>query len=115
MKNKNTTKSNTKSNTKSVSKSQQMIDLWLKKTPINVIYKQMNVRYNFVNNVIHRYCRKHGVQFDTYNPKEQSKKSVILRMYFDEGITSYKEIAKSVDSHETYVWNCIDEYRQSIL
>jgi len=108
------TKKTKKSNTSVVSKSQQMIDLWLQKTPINVINKQLNVRYNFVNNVIHRYCRKNHVEFNTYNPKEKSKKSEIIRLYFDEGITSYKEIAKIVDSHETYVWNCVDEYRQSI-
>jgi len=96
-----------------ITKSQQMITLWLDKVPIKVIYKQMGVRYNFVNNVIHRYCKKNNVAFTTHNPISESKKSVIQRLYFDEKM-SMKDIAKKIDTHPTYVWNCVDEMRQSM-
>ncbi len=106
-------KSKDKEVEKNTTKSSQMIKLWLDKVPIKVIYKQMGVRYNFVNNVIHRYCKRHKVVFTTHSEVVESKKSIIQRLYFDEKM-SMKDIAKKLDTHPTYVWNCVDDMRQSM-
>lgn len=49
----------------STSKSQAMIKQWGEGIELTNIAKGLNVRYQFVNNVVHRHCRKHNLVFST--------------------------------------------------
>ena len=95
------------------SKSQQIITMWLDKVAIKDIHKSLNIRYQFANNVVHRYCKKHNLQFDTYNDATESKKSLIIPLYFDEK-KSIKEVATLLKTNKSYVWQVVDEHRQSL-
>ena len=100
----NKTKSNTKSST--------MIELWVSKKSISDISKELKVRYNFVYNVVSRYCRKNNITMDTHNPQTSTKKSVIIDLYFNQKL-SMNKIAKKINTNTSYVWSVVNDHRLS--
>ena len=101
-----------KSNKVAGSKSAKMISEWQAGVELADIAKSLGVRYQFVNNVVHRYCKKNSVEFTTNKVAEESKKSMILRLRNEEG-KEIKQIAALLKTNQSYVWQVIDDERQA--
>jgi len=84
------------------SKSKAMISLYNEGLEIKQIAEAMNVRYNFVYNVISNYCRMNEVELRTNKVNESSKK-VLIEQLFKEG-KSNTEIAKELKTNYNYVY-----------
>ena len=84
------------------SKSKAMIELYNEGLEIKQIAEVMNVRYNFVYNVISNFCRMHEVELRTNQSSESSKK-VLIEQLFKEG-KSNTEIAKELKTNYNYVY-----------
>lgn len=84
------------------SKSKAMIELYNEGLEIKEIATAMNVRYNFVYNVISNYCRMNDVELRTNQASESSKK-VLIEQLFKEG-KSNTEIAKELKTNYNYVY-----------
>lgn len=89
------------------SKSKKMIALYNGGLEIKEIANLMEVRYNFVYNVISNMCRMNDVELRTNNGNENSKKAVIIQM-FEEG-KSNVEIAKELKTNYNYVYKITKE------
>ena len=64
-----------------VSKSKKMIELYNGGVEIKEIATLMEVRYNFVYNVISNMCRMNDVELRTNKDNENSKKSLIIKLF----------------------------------
>lgn len=84
------------------SKSKAMIALYNEGLEIKQIAEAMNVRYNFVYNVISNFCRMNEVELRTNKVNESSKK-VLIEQLFKEG-KSNTEIAKELKTNYNYVY-----------
>lgn len=94
-------------NNVTLSKSKKMIELYSQGLEIKEIATLMNVRYNFVYNVVSNECRKEGIELRT-NKNENSKKSMIIEL-FKQG-KSRVDISKELKTNYNYVFNTIKEY-----
>ena len=93
--------------TSEVSKSKKMIALYEGGMEIKEIATLMEVRYNFVYNVISNMCRMNDVELRTNKDSGNSKKAIILTM-FQEG-KSNTEIAKELKTNYNYVYKITKE------
>ena len=84
------------------SKSKAMIELYNEGLEIKQIAQAMDVRYNFVYNVISNHCRMNDVELRTNKTSESSKK-VLIEQLFKEG-KSNTEIAKELKTNYNYVY-----------
>ena len=84
------------------SKSKAMIELYNGGLEIKEIATTMNVRYNFVYNVISNHCRMNDVELRT-NKTSASSKKVLIEQLFKEG-KSNTEIAKELKTNYNYVY-----------
>ena len=84
------------------SKSKAMIELYNEGLEIKQIAQAMDVRYNFVYNVISNHCRMNDVELRTNKTSESSKK-VLIEKLFKEG-KSNTEIAKELKTNYNYVY-----------
>ena len=84
------------------SKSQAMVELYNQGLEIKQIANAMDVRYNFVYNVISNYCRMNDIELRTNKNNENSKK-VMIEKLFHEGKTNV-EIAKELKTNYNYVY-----------
>ena len=84
------------------SKSQAMVELYNQGLEIKQIANAMDVRYNFVYNVISNYCRMNDIEIRTNKNNENSKK-VMIEKLFHEGKTNV-EIAKELKTNYNYVY-----------
>ena len=84
------------------SKSKAMIELYNDGLEIKQIAEIMNVRYNFVYNVISNFCRMNDVELRTNKDKGNSKK-VLIEKLFREGKTN-TEIAAELKTNYNYVY-----------
>ena len=84
------------------SKSKTMVELYNQGLEIKEISKIMDVRYNFVYNVISNYCRMNDVELRTNKGNENSKK-VMIEKLFKEGKTNV-EISKELKTNYNYVY-----------
>ena len=89
------------------SKSKAMIELYNEGLEIKEIATAMDVRYNFVYNVISNFCRMNDVELRTNKNKENSKK-VLIEQLFKEG-KSNTEIAKELKTNYNYVYKITKE------
>ena len=89
------------------SKSKAMIELYNGGLEIKQIAQAMDVRYNFVYNVISNYCRMHEVELRTNKENGNSKKAMIAKL-FEEG-KSNTEIAKELKTNYNYVYKITKE------
>ena len=84
------------------SKSKAMIELYNGGLEIKEIANAMNVRYNFVYNVISNHCRMNEIELRTNKTNENSKK-VMIEKLFKEGKTNI-EISKELKTNYNYVY-----------
>lgn len=92
----------------SKSKSQKMKDLFELGLEIKEIATMMNVRYNFVYNVVSNYARINDIE--TTSVERSSRKNEILDM-FKQG-KSNVEISKELKVNYNYVFKVIKEAKQ---
>ena len=89
------------------SKSKKMIALYNGGMEIKEIATLMEVRYNFVYNVISNMCRMNDVELRTSKGNGNSKKAIIIEM-MKEG-KSNTEIAKELKTNYNYVYKITKE------
>lgn len=93
--------------TSEASKSKKMVALYNGGLEIKEIANLMEVRYNFVYNVISNMCRMNEVELRTNKENGNSKKALIIEM-FKEG-KSNTEIAKELKTNYNYVYKITKE------
>ena len=84
------------------SKSKAMIELYNEGLEIKEIATAMDVRYNFVYNVISNFCRMNDVELRT-NKNQGNSKKVLIEQLFKEGKTN-TEIAAELKTNYNYVY-----------
>ena len=89
------------------SKSKAMVELYNAGCEIKEIAEAMQVRYNFVYNVVSNYCRMNEVELRTNKENGNSKKAMIAKL-FKEG-KSNTEIAKELKTNYNYVYKITKE------
>lgn len=89
------------------SKSKAMIELYNNGCEIKEIADAMQVRYNFVYNVVSNYCRMNEVELRTNRENGNSKKAQIAEL-FAQG-KSNTEIAKELKTNYNYVYKITKE------
>lgn len=94
---------------KEISKSQKMIQMYNDGLEIKEISTKMNVRYNFVYNVISNYCRMNDVELRTNRNNEDSKKSKIIEL-LQKGLTK-TEVSKELKCNYNYVFKIEKEMK----
>ena len=91
-----------KVNEGATSKSKAMVELYNAGCEIKEIAEAMQVRYNFVYNVVSNYCRMNEVELLTNKENGDSKKAMIIKL-FNEG-KSNTEIASELKTNYNYVY-----------
>ena len=94
---------------KEISKSQKMINMYNDGKEIKEIATAMNVRYNFVYNVISNYCRMNEVELRTNRDKSDSKKNQIIEL-LQAGKTK-TEVATELKCNYNYVFKIEKEMK----
>ena len=89
------------------SKSKAMVELYNAGCEIKQIAQAMDVRYNFVYNVVSNYCRMNEVELRTNKENGHSKKAQIAEL-FAQG-KSNTEIAKELKTNYNYVYKITKE------
>lgn len=90
-----------------LSKSKKMVALYNEGLEIKEIANLMEVRYNFVYNVISNHCRMNDVELRTNVSNGSSKKQLIVEL-FNQG-KSNTEIAKELKTNYNYVYKITKE------
>lgn len=93
----------------SLSKSERMKQLFEGGLEIKEISQLMNVRYNFVYNVISNYVNMNGIT--VINEQKESKKEKIIEL-FKQG-KSLKEISITLKTNYNYVFNVTKELKDT--
>lgn len=96
---------NTTNNNKS--KSQTMIELYSAGEDIKTIATKLNVRYNFVYNVVSNYCRINDIELRTNKNKGEKKEAIIALLKQGK---SNSEISKELKTNYQYVYKITKEY-----
>jgi len=94
-----------------LSKSKKMIKLFEGGLDVKTISELMNVRYNFVYNVVNNYLIKEGLHDKIIKEKRASKKDDVIRLWLD-GL-SVIDIAKKLKTNYNYVWKICNECMQN--
>jgi len=94
-----------------VSKSAKMKQLFSAGMSIKEIATLLDVRYNFVYNVISNYVTVEGVEVET--TKKAGKKEAIIEL-FKQG-KSNKEISAELKSNYNYVYNVLKAYKETLV
>lgn len=95
---------------KESSKSSKMLEMYEMGMSISDISKIMNVRYNFVYNVVSNKCRIEGVKVRVSKSKGEVKSKVIELI--DKGLNN-SEISSELKMNYNYVWKIRKEYEIS--
>lgn len=96
-------------NNEGLSKSQKMKDLFDLGLEVKEIASRMNVRYNFVYNVISNYVIVNDLKVE--NVKADSKKDKVVEL-FNQG-KSNKEIAIELKTNYNYIYKITKELKNS--
>lgn len=99
-------------NDATLSKSKKFIALYNGGLEIKEIASLLNVRYNFVYNVISNYCRMNEVELRT-NQVDGSSKKVLIEELFKQG-KSNTEIAKELKTNYNYVYKITKQLIQEM-
>ena len=89
-----------------------MIELYNGGLDIKQIAQAMDVRYNFVYNVISNHCRMNDIELRTNKGNENSKK-VMIEKLFKEGKTNV-EISKELKTNYNYVYKITKQLIQEM-
>ena len=92
-----------------LSKSAKMKELFEMGLEIKVIAEHLQVRYNFVYNVISNYVNMNGIPVETN--KKVGKKDMIIELFLA-GKTN-KEISIELKTNYNYVYNTVKQYKAS--
>lgn len=95
-------------NDESLSKSKRMIELLLLGLDVKTISQLMNVRYNFVYNVVSNYINVNGLEVES--TKQESKKDKIIELFL--AGKSNKEISIELKTNYNYVYNVVKSFKQ---
>ena len=98
--------------TGSKSKSSAMIELYNQGLEIKQIADAMEVRYNFVYNVISNFCRMNDVELRTNKDKENSKKVQIEKLFRERKTNT--EIAAELKTNYNYVYKITKQLTQEM-
>lgn len=90
-----------------LSKSKKMIELFNLGFEVKTISQLLDVRYNFVYNVVSNYINVNGLTVESN--KQESKKDLIVEL-FKQG-KSNKEISIELKTNYNYVYNTIKSYK----
>lgn len=90
-----------------VSKSSKMKELFLKGLDVKTISEIMNVRYNFVYNVVSNMIRIEGLDEQIVKETKENKKDEIIKL-LKEG-KSNVEISRILKCNYNYVWKIVNE------
>lgn len=90
------------------SKSQKMKDLFQLGLDVKDIAALMQVRYNFVYNVVSNFCTMNGIQVD--KEAKEGKKDQIIELFL--AGKSNKDIAITLKTNYNYVFNVIKAYKK---
>lgn len=90
-----------------VSKSQKMKELFELGFDVKTIAQILDVRYNFVYNVISNYVNMNGIE--VVRNKVAGKKEQIIEMYL--AGKSNKEISIDLKTNYNYVYNVLKKYK----
>lgn len=94
-----------------LSKSKKMIELYNQNLEIKEIANALDVRYNFVYNVISNFCRMNDVELRTNKDNSNSKKQLIIDMF--KAGKSNTEISKELKTNYNYVYKIVKEAMNS--
>ena len=94
------------------SKSKAMIELYNEGLEIKEIATAMDVKYNFVYNVVSNFCRMNDVELRTNKDRGNSKKVQIEKL-FKEGKTN-TEIAAELKTNYNYVYKITKQLIQEM-
>ena len=97
-------------NNETLSKSGKMKQLFELGYSVKEISTMLNVRYNFVYNVISNYVNVN--QIKTVKEENQPSKKDLIIQLFKQGKTR-KEISVELKTNYNYVFNVIKEYKQN--
>lgn len=89
------------------SKSSKMKQLFLKGLDIKTISEIMQVRYNFVYNVVSNMIRVEGLESNVVKETKENKKDEIIKL-LNEGKSNI-EISKALKCNYNYVWKIVNE------
>jgi len=78
---------------------------------ISEMSEKLEIRYQFVYQVIKRYCNKNDIEFPT-NKKNKISKADKIRKLYDENKT-IGEISKELNTNYTYCWSVVDKHRKN--
>lgn len=92
-----------------LSKSNKMKELFEGGYSVKQISELMNVRYNFVYNVVSNYVNMNSIQVEK-KEQEVSKKDLIIKLYLEK--KSNKEISIELKTNYNYVFNTIKKYKE---
>lgn len=90
-----------------LSKSKKMIELFELGLEVKEIASIMEVRYNFVYNVVSNYSTVNTIATETN--KKENKKDKIIELYLQK--KSNKEISIELKTNYNYVFNTLKEYK----
>lgn len=93
------------------SKSAKMKTLFEAGMEIKEIATLMDVRYNFVYNVVSNHINMNGLAVEKNN--KASKKDEIIKLYLEN--KSNKEISIELKTNYNYVFNTIKQYKNSLV
>lgn len=94
-----------------VSKSSKIKDLFLLGLTIKDISKKLDIRYQFVYNVVTNFVNTSGIEVVT--EERTSKKGTIIELYL-QGRTN-KEISIELKVNYNYVFKVLKDYKLSLL
>lgn len=92
-----------------LSKSAKMKELFELGLEIKTIAEHLQVRYNFVYNVISNYVNMNGIQVESH--KKEGKKDKIIELFL--AGKSNKEISIELKTNYNYVYNTVKSYKAS--
>lgn len=96
-------------NDENISKSQKMKDLFNAGLTVKQISELLNVRYNFVYNVISNYIITNDIEI--IKEEKVNKKQIIINLHLQN--KSNKEISIETKTNYNYVYKIIKEYKSS--
>lgn len=93
------------------SKSSKMKTLFESGMEIKEISVLMDVRYNFVYNVVSNHINMNGLEVEKNN--KSSKKDEIIKLFLEN--KTNKEISIELKTNYNYVFNTIKQYKNSLV
>jgi len=94
-----------------MTKSAQIREMFKENEDITIseIAEELDIRYQYVYQVLRKYCAENDVEMPVNNNGET--KADKIRELWDDGMT-IGDIAKELETNYTYCWSVVDKYRK---